>query len=392
MPPARWWTSGLLHRDGWPAHGCGDVAGCASDTGDDGRPAADLVVSLRSGRSALRVAPSPLRARGLVGAGLAGDGPGHESHLAGGLPGRMEADDPEAYRCEVLGEFRAGVASFLDPDALAAVVESGVRERASAPGKSYLAFADAASGSGKDSFTLAVAHRDGERAVLDCLRAWRPPFNPSGVIAEACDVLRAYRCAVVSGDQVRAGLRGRRLPARRDHVPPSGAQSLRDVPRDVATRESGAVVAPRSSGATARASRTGAAPRHGGPGQGRSPPGIARRPGERSRRCAGPGRPASWRAVRILPRRRRGAGDGLRISNEVFDRASALDPAASTHSPRLRGSWRGPVGQRPRRSRSASGRLSRRVAGLSIVDGRLARDVLPEVIGRAAGCACGTEP
>ena len=30
---------------------------------------------------------------------------------------RMELDDPEAYRSEVLGEFRAGVTTFLDPDA-----------------------------------------------------------------------------------------------------------------------------------------------------------------------------------------------------------------------------------------------------------------------------------
>ena len=42
---------------------------------------------------------------------------------------RMEQEDPEAYRSEVLGEFRAGISTFLDPDALADVVEAGVRER-----------------------------------------------------------------------------------------------------------------------------------------------------------------------------------------------------------------------------------------------------------------------
>jgi hypothetical protein len=43
---------------------------------------------------------------------------------------RMAQDDPEAYRSEVLGEFRAGITTLFDPDALAACVAEGVRERA----------------------------------------------------------------------------------------------------------------------------------------------------------------------------------------------------------------------------------------------------------------------
>ncbi len=118
---------------------------------------------------------------------------------------RMEAEDPEAYRSEVLGEFRAGVATFLDPEALADVVEAGVRERQPVAGIRYFGFADAASGSGKDAFALGIAHRDGERAVLDVCRAWRPPFNPSGVIAEASDLLKHYRVSTVEGDKYAPG-------------------------------------------------------------------------------------------------------------------------------------------------------------------------------------------
>jgi len=118
---------------------------------------------------------------------------------------RMEADDPEAYRSEVLGEFRAGVSTLLDPDSVAACVETGARERPPADGVPYVSFVDAASGSGKDSFTLAVAHLDGERAVLDVCRAWRPPFNPSGVIAEVADVLKAYGLTETNGDRYAPG-------------------------------------------------------------------------------------------------------------------------------------------------------------------------------------------
>lgn len=119
---------------------------------------------------------------------------------------RMEQEDPEAYRSEVLGEFRAGVSTFIDPDALDAVIDDGTRERAPDPNFYYAGYADAASGSGKDSFALAIAHRVEGVAVLDVCRAWGPPFNPSGVIAEAADLLRRFGLTTVSGDRYAPGL------------------------------------------------------------------------------------------------------------------------------------------------------------------------------------------
>lgn len=44
---------------------------------------------------------------------------------------------------------------------------------------SYYAFVDP-SGGRHDRFTLAIAHVEQDRSVLDALRAWKPPFNPSG--------------------------------------------------------------------------------------------------------------------------------------------------------------------------------------------------------------------
>jgi len=118
---------------------------------------------------------------------------------------RMAQDDPEAYRSEVLGEFRAGVSTFFDPEALSACVAEGVRERLPEPGCHYTSFTDAASGSGKDSFTLGVAHLDGERVLLDAVRSWKPPFNPSGVIAEAAVLLKSYRLHETTGDRYAPG-------------------------------------------------------------------------------------------------------------------------------------------------------------------------------------------
>ena len=113
---------------------------------------------------------------------------------------RMERDDPEAYRSEVLGEFRSGVATFLDPEVLAACVDEGIRERPPQAGLFYHGFFDA-SGGRRDAAALAVAHPTDDGAVLDLLRTWSPPFNPSGAIAEAADELARYALPTVQGDR-----------------------------------------------------------------------------------------------------------------------------------------------------------------------------------------------
>src|SRR5262249_37204890 len=93
---------------------------------------------------------------------------------------RMQADDPEAYRSEVLGEFRTGISTFLDPEALAACVVGGRRELKPEDGVTYFAFTDP-SGGGKDAFTLAIGHERNGRVVVDCLRAWVSK-NPEGTV------------------------------------------------------------------------------------------------------------------------------------------------------------------------------------------------------------------
>ena len=113
---------------------------------------------------------------------------------------RMERDDPEAYRSEVLGEFRSGTATFLDPEVLAACVDEGIRERPPQAGLFYRGFFDP-SGGRRDAAALGIAHSTDDGAVLDLLRAWSPPFNPSGAIAEAADELARYALSTVQGDR-----------------------------------------------------------------------------------------------------------------------------------------------------------------------------------------------
>jgi hypothetical protein len=112
---------------------------------------------------------------------------------------RMEQDDPEGYRSEVLGEFRAGVTALFDPEMLEACVMRGVRERLPEEGVTYHAAADP-SGGRRDAFTVAIGHQVGDRLVVDVVRDWAAPFNPSGVVAEAADLCHRYRVHTLVGD------------------------------------------------------------------------------------------------------------------------------------------------------------------------------------------------
>jgi hypothetical protein len=113
---------------------------------------------------------------------------------------RMEQDDPEAYRSEVLGEFRAGISTLFDPDALDDVVPTGIRERPPRDGVDYLVHFDA-SGGRVDAAGLAGCHQDGEVVMLDFVRRWPAPHNPEVVIAEAAAVLKGYGVREVQVDR-----------------------------------------------------------------------------------------------------------------------------------------------------------------------------------------------
>jgi len=115
---------------------------------------------------------------------------------------RMEQDDPAAYRGEVLGEFRQGISTFIDAEALAACVVSGRRELMPAERVRYFAHVDP-SGGGKDAFALAIAHRDHDRVIVDVVRAWHSK-NPEGTVAEAADLLRRYGVSSMRGDRYSA--------------------------------------------------------------------------------------------------------------------------------------------------------------------------------------------
>jgi hypothetical protein len=66
--------------------------------------------------------------------------------------------------------------------------------------KSYVGFVDPSGGSA-DSMTLAVAHADGSKVVLDGAWEVRPPFSPESVVAEFSSTLKRYGIGRVVGDR-----------------------------------------------------------------------------------------------------------------------------------------------------------------------------------------------
>jgi hypothetical protein len=116
-----------------------------------------------------------------------------------GIIDQAMGDDPEAGRAEWLGEFRGDLSTFVDRVVVEQCVAAGVREREFQLRYKYVAFADPSGGS-HDSFGLAVAHREGERQVLDLVQEWRAPFSPSDVIEDVVGILKRYRLSAVQGD------------------------------------------------------------------------------------------------------------------------------------------------------------------------------------------------
>jgi hypothetical protein len=112
---------------------------------------------------------------------------------------RAMEDDPVAAASEYGAEWRRDVEAFLTPEAIAAVTVRGRLELPPRGRGDYVAFVDP-SGGAQDAFTFAIAHPEGECAVLDLVREVRPPFSPDTVVRDFCQTIKTYGILTVRGD------------------------------------------------------------------------------------------------------------------------------------------------------------------------------------------------
>lgn len=108
--------------------------------------------------------------------------------------------DPEAAKAEYLAEFRSDLETFISTEVVESCTIPGRVELPPMHDRRYVAFVDPSGGS-KDAMTLAIAHDEKGLAVLDAVRAIKPPFSPESVVAEFADLCKQYRCTSVTGDR-----------------------------------------------------------------------------------------------------------------------------------------------------------------------------------------------
>lgn len=111
----------------------------------------------------------------------------------------LERDLPSA-SAEYLAEFRSDVEGFVTREVVEAAVSRGVVERAPLSKVAYFAFVDP-SGGASDSMTMAIAHKEGDRIILDTVRERKAPFSPEAVVSEFSDLLKRYHLRKVVGDR-----------------------------------------------------------------------------------------------------------------------------------------------------------------------------------------------
>jgi hypothetical protein len=109
--------------------------------------------------------------------------------------------DHAAGSAEYLAIFRTDIEAFVNREAVEGCISFGVHERSACGGVRYFGFCDPSGGS-SDSFTLGIAHKEKDGAVIiDCLRERKPPFSPEAVVAEFAATLKSYRIPKVVGDK-----------------------------------------------------------------------------------------------------------------------------------------------------------------------------------------------
>jgi hypothetical protein len=108
--------------------------------------------------------------------------------------------DPASAAAEYMAEFRTDVETFISREVVDAAIILGRHELPRIDGCNYVAFVDPSGGS-SDSMTLAIAHMETERAILDLVRERKPPFSPDDVTKEFADAIKSYGIATVRGDR-----------------------------------------------------------------------------------------------------------------------------------------------------------------------------------------------
>lgn len=112
--------------------------------------------------------------------------------------------DPQSASAEYESIWRDDLSSYITLIEVLACVDTGITVRPPVPGLRYTGFIDASSGRA-DSYTAAVASRDGDVGVLHCIVEIPAPCDPVNATAQIAAVLKSYGITEVFGDRYAVG-------------------------------------------------------------------------------------------------------------------------------------------------------------------------------------------
>jgi hypothetical protein len=101
-------------------------------------------------------------------------------------------------RAEYENVWRDDLANFIPRDVIEAAVDS-VTVRPYDARFAYFSFVDASSGV-RDAFAVAVAHKQNDTVILDCVLEIMAPFNTAQATAHVAQVLKSYGCRTAMAD------------------------------------------------------------------------------------------------------------------------------------------------------------------------------------------------
>ena len=107
--------------------------------------------------------------------------------------------DPEAGRSEWGGLFREDISEAFPFELVQGCIVPGRVELPRVKGVTYRSFDDPMGGRG-DSWAKAIAHRQGDKVVIDLVRAWAPAIGVHEIAKESAEIGKLYGCKSTVGD------------------------------------------------------------------------------------------------------------------------------------------------------------------------------------------------
>lgn len=115
------------------------------------------------------------------------------------LVDRALAEDLASAKAEYLGEFRDDIAAFVPRELVESCVIKNRSNLLPNDDHDYLAFVDVSGGRNDDS-VLCIAHRENRTVMVDHIKRYRPPHNPTEVIGFMADEIKRFNIQRVTGD------------------------------------------------------------------------------------------------------------------------------------------------------------------------------------------------